>query len=168
MLPKLLFLACAFFIALENIIIERKFAGLSPLGSQPIYALCYLIICASLFPLSKPLGMSVDTERLQKVFPWVLLAGLIFAFGAIMFFQAFAKGGTAQMSVTVAAMLPILVAILVCLVDRRLPSTRTLISCALAVSAILVLHPETQASAPTDPAATPSAVDSDSSSQTPR
>lgn len=148
--PVMLFLACAFCITGENIIIERKFAGLSPLGSQPIYGLCYLGLCMALFPLSSHLGMSLDLKLLGKVWLWVGAAGIIFAAGAIMLFQSFAKGGNAQLSTTMASSLPILMALVVCILERRLPSAPVVIASFLSFGALMVLRPEIPA-APAGP-----------------
>lgn len=143
--PRLLFLACALFFAFENIIIDRKYGGMSPLGTQPVYAVCYFIICAAVWPLRRQFGLEIKSSPIE-IMPWVIAGGLIFTVGAFFLFKAYAKGfevyspgGAAQVAMTTLTVLPVLIALINCAIDRKPPSIRVVASCVLAISAVMLL-----------------------------
>ncbi len=178
--PILLLLVCAVFIGIENTIIARKFDDISPLASQPVYALCYFLVCAFVWPFRDHLGLTVKNTPLSilswviaaglifaifviilgflwptpptavppaetmsswKRFLWIIIAGLIFAGGAILYFEAYVRGATPQLAVTVLGVgIPISMAVINMAIDRQMPTINTIGSIVLVTLAVVLLR----------------------------
>ena len=136
--PVALLLAYAIHLAAENFLIQRKLSEVSPLVTQPVYALCYLLICALAYPFRESLQMGIKEFPAEKI-PWILLSATIFASGALIFFQAYAKGATPFMVMTVLTILPVFVGIITCIVERKWPTMNMLGACAMVMGAVWLI-----------------------------